>query len=85
MLGLTAPRSLHALNVLWTKLGIALGRVGTFITTALIFYTVFSPAALILRVLGKDLLLLHRDPNAITYWTARQRTQTAPESMHDQF
>ncbi len=85
ILALTAPHSLHWVNIHWTKFGIILGRVGTFITTALMFYTVFFPVALLLRILGKDLLALHREPAASTYWSMRDHTQTTPESMHDQF
>jgi hypothetical protein len=41
--------------------------------------------ALILRLLGKDLLRLRRDPGAPTYWIERNPPGPEPESMANQF
>lgn len=39
---------------------------------ALVFYFVFTPAALLLRLLRKDPLRLKPDLEAHTYWIARE-------------
>jgi hypothetical protein len=39
---------------------------------------------LALRLFGKDLLRLRRDPSAATYWIAREEP-TRPDAMKDQF
>jgi hypothetical protein len=38
---------------------------------ALMFYGVFTPLALVFRLMGRDALRLRLDPRATTYWTAR--------------
>jgi hypothetical protein len=72
---LLRPKLLHPANRLWTQLGILLGKVISPVFTGLLFYVVFTPAALILRWMGKDLLNLAPDPNAPTYWIARSPSQ----------
>lgn len=41
--------------------------IGTILLT-LIFLFVLTPIALLLRLAGKDLLAIKRDPNATTFW-----------------
>jgi hypothetical protein len=49
------------------------------------FFLVFTPFALILRMAGKDLLRLRRDPAAASYWIERDPPGPPPESMVEQF
>ena len=81
---LTRPSVLHPLNLGWTKLGILLGKVVNPIVTGLLFYLVFTPAAIVLRWMGKDLLNVTRDPAASTYWIQRDGAGPGP-AMIDQF
>jgi hypothetical protein len=46
----------------------ALGRVVAPLVLGLVFFLVLTPLGLLLRLLGKDLLRLRRDPAAATYW-----------------
>jgi len=80
---LIRPSLLHPANVLWTGLGRLLGKVMNPVVTGLLFFTVFTPAALILRWRRKDLLALTRDPEAETYWVTRTESETS--SMLNQF
>jgi hypothetical protein len=81
---LIRPRLLHHFNVIWMRCGKLLGKIVNPIVTALLFYLVFTPAAVILRWMGKDLLGLAFDAQAATYW--RPRGESGPESsMVDQF
>jgi hypothetical protein len=41
--------------------------------------------AFVLRAAGKDLLRLHLDRNATTYWIVRETPGPAPETMPNQF
>ena len=50
---------------------LVLHRVVSPIAIALLFFGVVTPIAFILRLLGKDLLALKRDPEAKTYWIER--------------
>ena len=81
---LIRPSLLHKPNQIWNEFGILLGRLVNPIAAALVFYLVFSPLAMILRWVGKDLLALSYDPNAKSYWSVRGSTRNE-SSMTDQF
>ena len=78
------PSLLHPLNRLWIKLGLLLHTVVDPIVMGLLFYGVIVPTGLVMRLRGKDLLRLKRDPGAESYWIARASGPTA-ETMRDQF
>ena len=82
---LFAPRLLQPLNRLWFKLGLLLHHVVNPVIMALMFYGAMLPMALLLRWLGKDLLRLKREPEAQSYWIAREPPAPAPGSMSKQF
>jgi hypothetical protein len=81
---LLKPSSLHPLNRLWMKLGLVLHRVINPIVMGLLFYGTIFPTGLVMRMRGRDLLRLKRDPVADSYWIARP-PGPAPETMKDQF
>ncbi len=82
---LAAPKILAPLNRAWTALGRLLHAITNPIVLGIFFYLVFTPVGWILRLLGKDLLSLRRDPNAGSYWIPRDPPGPAPESMASQF
>jgi hypothetical protein len=82
---LVAPRVLTPFNRLWFRFGLALHHVVNPVVMALIYYGAVVPMGLGVRIAGKDLLALRRDPAATTYWTAREPPGPAPESMTKQF
>jgi Saxitoxin biosynthesis operon protein SxtJ len=84
-IALIVPRVLHPLNRLWFALGLLLHHVVNPVVMALMFYGAILPMALLLRALGKDLLRLKRDPQAASYWIAREPPAPAPGSMSKQF
>jgi hypothetical protein len=79
------PAALSPLNWIWHKFGLLLHKVVNPIVMGLIFYCTVLPTGLVIRVLGKDLLRLKRQPDADSYWVARQPPGPAPETMKDQF
>jgi hypothetical protein len=83
--GILKPILLRPLNKYWTKLGVLMGRIVNPVMTALLFYAVVTPTALLFRILGKDPLRLSRDPGARSYWIERQPPGPAPETMTNQF
>jgi len=77
------PRSLRPFYQGWMKVGALLGWINTRIILGIIFYLVFFPIGLILRLLGKDPMNRKFDSEATTYRVARQ---PRPEShMKHQF
>jgi hypothetical protein len=82
---LLRPAKLHPLNLIWLKFGLLLHRVVNPVIMALLFYGTVLPTGLVMRMLGKDLLRLKREPGADSYWIVRQPPGPAPETMKDQF
>ena len=67
ILGLLNSRLLLPLNKLWFKFGIFLGNLISPIVMGIIFFLVVTPTALIMRLLGKDVLNLKKN-NKNSYW-----------------
>jgi hypothetical protein len=84
-LALLRPSVLHVPNRLWMKLAEILARIFHPIVTAVLFFAVFTPIALIGRLFGKDPLRLHYDPSATTYWIERTPPGPPAPSMSNQF
>lgn len=75
------PGALAPLNRLWMRLGRILNGITTPVLLGLIFFSIVSLTALLMRALGRDPLRLHRDPGAATYWIVREPPGPAPETM----
>tara|TARA_B110001450_G_C17645026_1_gene490851 strand:- start:1443 stop:1832 length:390 start_codon:yes stop_codon:yes gene_type:complete len=81
ILGFLKPNLLTPLNKVWTKFGMLLGNLISPIIMGIIFFLVVTPIALIMRILGKDLLNL-RKSNHDTYWIKKNNLKS---SMQNQF
>jgi saxitoxin biosynthesis operon SxtJ-like protein len=66
-----APRALAPVERAWSALATVLGFVNTRLLLAVVYFLVFAPIALVLRIAGKDLLERRRDPRRPTYWRTR--------------
>src|ERR1700692_4008485 len=64
---LLRPATLHPLNMLWLKFGLLLHRVVNPVIMALLFYGTVLPTGMVMRLMGKDLLRLTRQPDAASY------------------
>jgi len=83
-IALLRPAWLHPFNLIWTWLGLLLGRVVSPIIMGLLFFLVVTPTGFLFRLLRKDPLGLASDKGAQTYWIGRP-PGPAPESMRNQF
>jgi hypothetical protein len=81
ILGLLNSSALSPLNKIWFKFGILLGNLISPIVMGLIFFTVVTPTALIMRALGKDLLNL-KNNNKKSYWIEKSPVKS---KMKNQF
>jgi hypothetical protein len=79
------PSVLHRLNLLWLRFGLLLHKVVNPIVMALLFYGTVFPTGLVMRMMGRDLLRLKREPGAESYWIVRKPPGPSAETMGDQF
>ena len=79
------PSVLNPLNRIWLRFGLLLHRVVNPIVMALLFFGTVWPTGLVMRMMGRDLLRLQRDPAAASYWIVRNPAGPSPETMRDQF
>jgi hypothetical protein len=77
------PHRLHSANVQWMRFGMLLGKVISPVILAFLFYAVFLPVGLLLKLVRKDILNLKLKPEADSYWI--DSTLAPPTSMKDQF
>lgn len=85
MAALLAPAVLSPLNRVWTRFGLLLGRITNPVILGILFYGVFTPFGLLLRLMRKDLLGLDRGRDRHSYWIHREPPGPAPDSMRNQF
>jgi hypothetical protein len=82
---LLRPRVLNPLNRIWMRFGLLLHKVVNPIIMALLFFGTVWPTGLVMRMMGRDLLRLKREPQAASYWIVRSPPGPSPETMKDQF
>lgn len=82
---MAVPRVLAVPNRLWMQLGLLLGKIVSPIALGILFYLVFAPLGLLMRLVGSDPLKLKRDAAANTYWVEREPPGPPPTSMTNQF
>lgn len=76
---------LAPLNRAWLRLGLLLFRIVNPVVMFLIYATTVVPIGLVLRLRGKDLLRLRREPGSASYWIERHPPGPAPGTMRNQF
>lgn len=85
MLALAAPTTLAPLNRLWFKFGLLLAKVVNPVVMGILFFLMFVPAGLVMRLLGKDPLRRRFDPEQKSYWIERHPPGPPPDTMKNQF
>jgi hypothetical protein len=84
LVALVLPRVLHPANIVWSRIGMLLHKVVNPLVTGLLFYLVFTPVGILLRMFGKDVLKLEKHAGD-TYWIVRTPASSDPGSMTRQF
>jgi Saxitoxin biosynthesis operon protein SxtJ len=85
VLALAAPSLLGPLNRVWTHLGVFLNTLMSPILMGILFFFVFTPVALVMRLLGSDPLCLRSDRKRASYWRDKNPPGPAPDTMASQF
>ena len=68
-------------NFLWMKLGMTLGIIVSPIILSVLFFLVITPIGLLLRIFGKDVLLIKKQKKN-SFWLNREEK---PGSMNEPF
>jgi hypothetical protein len=76
---------LAPLNRAWMKLGELLGRVVSPLVLGVIYFAVFTPFGLVMRVFGRDALCRRFDAAARSYWVKRDPPGPSEGSFRDMF
>jgi len=85
ILSLARPAILGPLNRLWLRFGLLLGKIMNPIILGIMFFIVITPTAIILRLIGKDLLLMRFESSLKSYWIERKPPGPTADSMSNQF
>jgi hypothetical protein len=76
---------LTPLNRAWMKLGELMGRVVSPIVLGVIFFGVFAPVGVAMRLFGRDAMARRFEPALRTYWVGREPPGPAEDSFRDMF
>jgi hypothetical protein len=64
---LIVPRALGPINRAWIRVGMVLGWINSRIILGLVFFLMFTPVAIVMRMVGRDAMNRKFDPDAKTY------------------
>ncbi|MFA5356539.1 MAG: SxtJ family membrane protein [Candidatus Omnitrophota bacterium] len=79
------PKLLRPVYTIWMGFASILSWVNTRVILFLIFYLVFAPVGIIMRIIGNDLLNRRIDRKAVSYWQDADKTIFNQESYERQF
>lgn len=81
--GMLVPNALQKPFFYWMKFAHALGWLNVRIILGLLYYLVFTPFGLLLRLFGKNPIGFKYDDN--TYWIKRKSTSFSKEDFRKQY
>jgi hypothetical protein len=70
-LGIANPRLIRPIFIGWMTVVYPIGWTISRLVLGLLFYGLFTPVALVFRMIGRDELKLKPQPQAKTYWSAK--------------
>jgi hypothetical protein len=85
LLGLVYPSVLRPLNLLWLKFGLLLHKVINPVIMGLLFFGIFTPMGVVMRLFGVDFLRMRGKPASGSYWIVKGDENLPDSSMKNQF
>ena len=79
---LIKPTILTSFYKVWIKIGDFIGGIISKVIMFILYFGLFTPISIFLKILGKDLLNKKVDKSPESYWIEREKQ---PESMKNQF
>lgn len=71
IISILSPRLLKPLNLLWFYFGTVLHKIISPLILAFMFFCIYTPIGIVLRLLGKNILSLKFDAECTSYWIKR--------------
>ena len=72
---LTNAKLLLPLNKIWMQFGFLLGTIINPIVLGIIFFVLFTPYGIVMRMFGRDELRLNKLKNTKSHWVIRSKNQ----------
>jgi hypothetical protein len=79
------PTMLKPVYILWMRLALVLSWANTRLILLLMFYLIFTPIGLALRLIGKDLLGRRIEKGMASYWAKKEKAVFRKEDYERQF
>jgi hypothetical protein len=70
---------------LWLRFGALMHRIISEIALGIVYFGVITPYALVMRLFGRDALLLRKRSARQSYWVRREPPGPSPDSFHNRF
>lgn len=81
-LGVIVPSVLKPVYIFWMRLAFVLGWINTRLLLIVLFYLIFAPIGIVMRLFGADLLDKRIDRKKDSYW---HKKETAQQDYKRQF
>jgi hypothetical protein len=85
LLAIFLPSILKPVYFIWMKLAFILGWVNTRVILIIVFYLIFTPVGLLMRLFGNDSLDLKIEKNRTSYWKKKIIKEFNPLDCERQF
>ena len=79
------PGPMRPLYRCWMAFAVVMGFVMTRVILTALYFGMFTPIALVMKLLGKDPLHQRMDKNAASYWVKRERQTYESQSSERMF
>jgi hypothetical protein len=80
-----APSILAPLNTFWMKLGLWMHKIVSPVILGVLFFAMFTPMGLVMRLFGHDPLRLRLNRRLKSHWVVKDSKESVPETMKYQF
>jgi hypothetical protein len=85
VMALLLPLVLKPVYIAWMRFAYVLGWINTRLILAIMFYLIFTPIGLALRLLRKDLLERKKGEGELSYWKKKEARVFNPADYERQF
>jgi len=84
-IGLIRPALITPAYITLSRIGKIVGPIISALLFGIIFYCVFTPIGVVLKLLNKDILGLRIEKDRSSYWAERGEKSPPPKSMEKQY